>query len=128
MVRKFIDMGFSISKFEKAVLMFYLYASFCIVLMLQKFTCMHTPSPTHWCLDTVYPLFLRMLQHTTLPLVLLTNKITNHLFPCQYYKNVKIIHFHRWLKLLNEYGVCLITGVPCSTEAGLKVSHYESKV
>ena len=29
--------------------------------------------------------------------------------------------FCRWLKVLNEKGVCLITGVPCTTEGGLKV-------
>ena len=28
---------------------------------------------------------------------------------------------HRWLKFLNEYGVVLLTNVPCTDEAGYEV-------
>ena len=30
--------------------------------------------------------------------------------------------FHRWLKTVSEYGVCLLKGVACTTKGGLEVS------
>ena len=31
---------------------------------------------------------------------------------------------HRWLKGVNEFGMCMLRGVPCTKEAGLEVRQY----
>ena len=39
-----------------------------------------------------------------------------------------MIYMYRWLKTLNDQGLCLLTGVPCTDEGGFKVYKFKNHV